>query len=40
MRHSGAALSGKDPMRIDRVAAYAGRYAAKNLVAAKPAEEC
>ncbi|MDJ0958880.1 MAG: methionine adenosyltransferase [Arenicellales bacterium] len=39
-RHSGAALSGKDPMRIDRVAAYAARYAAKNVVAAKLAEEC
>jgi len=32
-RHSGAALSGKDPMRIDRVGAYAARYAAKNIVA-------
>lgn len=39
-RHSGAALSGKDPMRIDRVSAYAGRYAAKNVVAAKLADEC
>ena len=39
-RHSGAALSGKDPMRIDRVAAYAARYAAKNVVAARLAEEC
>ena len=39
-RHSGAALSGKDPLRIDRVAAYAARYAAKNLVAAGLAEEC
>ena len=33
-RHSGAALSGKDPFRIDRVGAYAARYAAKNIVAA------
>ena len=39
-RHSGAALSGKDPMRIDRVAAYAARYAAKNVVAAELAGEC
>jgi S-adenosylmethionine synthetase len=39
-RHSGAALSGKDPMRVDRVGAYAARYAAKNLVAAGLAREC
>jgi S-adenosylmethionine synthetase len=39
-RHGGNAFSGKDPMRIDRVAAYAARYAAKNLVAAGLAEEC
>lgn len=39
-RHSGAALSGKDPMRIDRVGAYAARYAAKNIVAAGLASEC
>lgn len=39
-RHSGAALSGKDPLRIDRVGAYAARYAAKNLVAAGLASEC
>jgi S-adenosylmethionine synthetase len=39
-RHSGAALSGKDPLRIDRIGAYAARYAAKNLVAAGLAEEC
>lgn len=38
--HSGAALSGKDPTRIDRVGAYAARYAAKNVVAAGLAEEC
>ncbi len=39
-RHSGAALSGKDPTRIDRVGAYAARYAAKNIVAAGLAREC
>ncbi|MGO9619915.1 MAG: methionine adenosyltransferase [Desulfobaccales bacterium] len=39
-RHSGNALSGKDPMRIDRVGTYAARYAAKNVVAAGLAEEC
>ncbi|MGA3113732.1 MAG: methionine adenosyltransferase [Syntrophobacteraceae bacterium] len=39
-RNSGAALSGKDPLRIDRVGAYAARYAAKNLVAAGLADEC
>jgi S-adenosylmethionine synthetase len=39
-RHSGAALSGKDPMRIDRVGGYAGRWAAKNVVAAGLAREC
>lgn len=39
-RHSGAALSGKDPLRIDRVGAYAARYAAKNVIAAGLAEEC
>jgi len=39
-RHSGKALSGKDPMRIDRVGAYAARYAAKNLVAAGLADSC
>ena len=39
-RHSGAALSGKDPTRIDRVGAYAARYVAKNIVAAGLAEEC
>lgn len=39
-RHSGSALSGKDPMRIDRVGAYAARYAAKNVVAANIADEC
>ncbi|MEM5789920.1 MAG: methionine adenosyltransferase, partial [Syntrophobacteraceae bacterium] len=39
-RHSGAALSGKDPLRIDRIGAYAARYAAKNVVAAGLAQEC
>lgn len=39
-RHSGAALSGKDPLRIDRVGAYVARYAAKNVVAAQLATEC
>ena len=39
-RQSGSALSGKDPMRIDRVGAYAARYAAKNVVAAGLAEQC
>ena len=39
-RHSGSALSGKDPSRIDRVAAYVARYAAKNVVAAGLASEC
>ncbi|AFY76428.1 MAG: methionine adenosyltransferase [Hydrococcus sp. C42_A2020_068] len=39
-QHSGSALSGKDPVRIDRVGAYAARYAAKNVVAAGLADEC
>ena len=39
-RHSGAALSGKDPMRIDRVGAYAARWAAKSVIAAGLAREC
>ncbi len=39
-RHSGAALSGKDPSRIDRIGAYAARYAAKNIVAAGLAASC
>jgi S-adenosylmethionine synthetase len=39
-RHSGAALSGKDPLRIDRVGAYSARYAAKNVVAAGLADAC
>jgi S-adenosylmethionine synthetase len=39
-RNSGSALSGKDPMRIDRVGAYVARYAAKNIVAAGLADQC
>lgn len=39
-RHSGAALSGKDPERIDRIGAYAARHAAKNVVFAGLAEQC
>ena len=39
-RHSGSALSGKGPSRIDRVGSYAARYAAKNIVAAGLADQC
>ena len=39
-RHSGNALCGKDPARIDRIGAYAARHAAKTVVAAGLAEEC
>jgi S-adenosylmethionine synthetase len=39
-RHSESALSGKDPSRIDRVGAYAARYAAKNVIAAGLAQAC
>lgn len=39
-RQSGTALSGKDPLRIDRVGAYIARYAARNVVAAGLAREC
>jgi len=39
-RHSGKALSGKDPLRVDRTGAYAARYAAKNIVAAGLAKTC
>jgi S-adenosylmethionine synthetase len=39
-RQSANALSGKDPLRIDRIGVYAARYAAKNVVAAGLAEEC
>ncbi len=38
--HGGAAFSGKDPSKVDRSAAYAGRYVAKNIVAAGLAERC
>ena len=37
-RHGGGAFSGKDPSKVDRSAAYAGRYVAKNVVAARAAE--
>ena len=39
-RHGGGAFSGKDPSKVDRSAAYACRYVAKNIVAAKIAERC
>ncbi len=39
-RHGGGAFSGKDPSKVDRSAAYAARYVAKNLVAAGIAERC
>ena len=39
-RHGGGAFSGKDPSKVDRSAAYAGRYVAKNIVAANLAEKC
>ncbi len=39
-RHGGGAFSGKDPSKVDRSAAYAARYAAKNLVAAELADRC
>ena len=39
-RHGGGAFSGKDPTKVDRSAAYACRYAAKNIVAARLAEKC
>jgi len=38
--HGGGAFSGKDPSKVDRSAAYAGRYVAKNIVAAGLAREC
>jgi S-adenosylmethionine synthetase len=38
--HGGGAFSGKDPTKVDRSAAYAARYLAKNVVAAKLAERC
>lgn len=39
-RHGGGAFSGKDPTKVDRSAAYAARYVAKNIVAAKIAKRC
>ncbi len=39
-RHGGGAFSGKDPTKVDRSAAYAARYVAKNIVAAKLATKC
>jgi len=39
-RHGGGAFSGKDPSKVDRSAAYAGRYVAKNVVAAGLADKC
>ena len=39
-RHGGGAFSGKDPSKVDRSAAYACRYVAKNIVAAGLAERC
>src|SRR5207247_7684847 len=38
--HGGGAFSGKDPSKVDRSAAYAARYVAKNIVAAGPASHC
>ena len=39
-RHGGGAFSGKDPTKVDRSAAYAARYVAKNIVAAGLARKC
>jgi len=39
-RHGGGAFSGKDPTKVDRSAAYAARWIAKNVVAAKLAKKC
>ncbi len=39
-RHGGGAFSGKDPTKVDRSAAYAARYVAKNVVAAGLADKC
>ena len=39
-RHGGGAFSGKDPTKVDRSAAYAARYVAKNIVAAGLANKC
>ena len=39
-RHGGGAFSGKDPSKVDRSAAYAARYVAKNVVASKISKKC
>ncbi len=39
-RHGGGAFSGKDPSKVDRSAAYAARWVAKNIVAARLADKC
>ena len=39
-RHGGGAFSGKDPSKVDRSAAYAARYVAKNIIASKLADCC
>ena len=39
-RHGGGCFSGKDPTKVDRSAAYAARYVAKNIVAAELADQC
>ena len=39
-RHGGGCFSGKDPTKVDRSAAYAARYVAKNIVAAGIADKC
>src|SRR5262249_57988331 len=39
-RHGGGSFSGKDPTKVDRSAAYAARYVAKNIVAADLADRC
>ena len=39
-RHGGGAFSGKDPSKVDRSAAYAARYVAKNIVASEIADRC
>ncbi|MGB9371546.1 MAG: methionine adenosyltransferase domain-containing protein, partial [Halobacteriota archaeon] len=39
-RHGGGSFSGKDPTKVDRSAAYAARYIAKNVVAAELADKC
>lgn len=39
-RHGGGCFSGKDPTKVDRSAAYAARYVAKNIVAAGLADQC